>query len=803
MGINIDIKWKKLVMNRYFFFKLLISTLTISIMPLLISSILSYYSSKEAIENQLYISNINYVKQTVNAVEIIMKQIDINCTQLLFDNTLKNFINYPEGLYYERIVGEFKNEDLPNLFKYIDNKRLIFERLKLFQQVNEFINSVYVYDCKKNIILVSNGIQYTLNEFYDKSLFSIIEKNNRWPYFSEIRLIKKDYNNSQKVISIIYKLFDSDNIFIINLDVEYLNKRIIEKLDTKTKNFISVFSDTGNIILSNEKIIDNYLIKNLINFENKIKDSDSYIKEIGRKKFMVNYIKTNIANWLFVGIIDLDDLYAGINNIIKVIIMTAVILLILTVLLAFISSKNIYKPIYSIIQLIKKRSENCTSEINNNSKDMSTGEISFISGSLVNAYKEKELLQNKLIETLPVFKERFLYSLTRSNFYDSLSYNDIIEKIDFLGVKISIKKLLLLILEIERFQISETDVEKNCFEKLRIIEILRKKISLRYNMEISEVQEDKFMIIINCEKDEIENTLSYAHELIEELKNDMNIMVTIGVGQYCYDILDLPKSYLDAEEALKHKIVVGCNEVIYINDIKLNNIQQFHYPKQIEIKLNDYIRNGDKESAISAFEQIIKNIRTQDEYLHYSQAQRVFIQLLTSVISTVYTLGIDFESILQEDTNAYYILLQKENIDDISDYFKNIITKTSLYISDAYKEKNNRHIEDIVKILNVDCGNSTSLNIIAEQLHMNPSYISRLFKEKTGKSFTEYLTNIRLEKAKTILLETDLKVEEIGKSLGYNKSYYFIKLFKEHTGSTPGDFRKIYSYRTQNINKCL
>lgn len=126
-------KWKHKVSNRRFYLKLIITILTISIFPILIISVLSYFSSQKAMVNQLYDANIRYLKQTVNAVEIVMSQLDKSCKQLILDNTLKNFINYPESLYYEEIVGEFKDEDLPNLYKYLDYKRLIFEQLKSFK----------------------------------------------------------------------------------------------------------------------------------------------------------------------------------------------------------------------------------------------------------------------------------------------------------------------------------------------------------------------------------------------------------------------------------------------------------------------------------------------------------------------------------------------------------------------------------------------------------------------------------------------------------------------------------------------
>jgi two-component system response regulator YesN len=81
---------------------------------------------------------------------------------------------------------------------------------------------------------------------------------------------------------------------------------------------------------------------------------------------------------------------------------------------------------------------------------------------------------------------------------------------------------------------------------------------------------------------------------------------------------------------------------------------------------------------------------------------------------------------------------------------------------------------------------------VAEELSMNPAYISRLFKQMTGQTFVEYLKRIRIEKSKELLLNSSLKINEVGRRVGYEHSYYFIKVFKELMGLTPGEFKKLY-----------
>lgn len=85
---------------------------------------------------------------------------------------------------------------------------------------------------------------------------------------------------------------------------------------------------------------------------------------------------------------------------------------------------------------------------------------------------------------------------------------------------------------------------------------------------------------------------------------------------------------------------------------------------------------------------------------------------------------------------------------------------------------------------------SLGLREVAEEVHLNASYFSFLFKEQTGMTFLEYVTRCKLQKAKELLLATALPVGEIAMQVGYQTSKYFIKLFRENTGMSPSQYRK-------------
>ena len=86
-----------------------------------------------------------------------------------------------------------------------------------------------------------------------------------------------------------------------------------------------------------------------------------------------------------------------------------------------------------------------------------------------------------------------------------------------------------------------------------------------------------------------------------------------------------------------------------------------------------------------------------------------------------------------------------------------------------------------------------SLEQAAEHLFLSPVYISRVFKQETGENFTDYLTRVRLENARKLLLRPDIRVYDVGQRTGYPNPRYFYRVFKRMTGLTPGEYRRKYA----------
>ena len=106
------------------------------------------------------------------------------------------------------------------------------------------------------------------------------------------------------------------------------------------------------------------------------------------------------------------------------------------------------------------------------------------------------------------------------------------------------------------------------------------------------------------------------------------------------------------------------------------------------------------------------------------------------------------------------------------------------------EKQEERAITGITRYLQKHLAEEISLSVLAEQFHLNPQYISQLFKSEIGVNFLVYLTNIRMEKAKKLLLSTALSIAEVAEQSGYGDYRVFTKVFKKSEGITPSQYRR-------------
>jgi two-component system response regulator YesN len=89
---------------------------------------------------------------------------------------------------------------------------------------------------------------------------------------------------------------------------------------------------------------------------------------------------------------------------------------------------------------------------------------------------------------------------------------------------------------------------------------------------------------------------------------------------------------------------------------------------------------------------------------------------------------------------------------------------------------------------------------IAKKLHVSPNYLSALFHKKTGSTFMKYLTQIRINKAKTLLVDSQIQVQQVAEQVGYCTTAYFTKRFTKTVGCSPSEYKKEMQSRKNSVD---
>ncbi|MFD0695191.1 response regulator [Paenibacillus sp. GCM10027628] len=134
-------------------------------------------------------------------------------------------------------------------------------------------------------------------------------------------------------------------------------------------------------------------------------------------------------------------------------------------------------------------------------------------------------------------------------------------------------------------------------------------------------------------------------------------------------------------------------------------------------------------------------------------------------------------------------LLDMDTLEEMGEWMVHFFTSFFVVAEEVKVLSKRPEVLDACQYVSLHLTKKISLDEVAEQLFLNPSYFSRLFKKETGETFIEYVSRMKVERAKELLDQTNMSVAKICESLGYDNHSYFIKMFKTVAGVTPLEYR--------------
>ncbi|MTI47134.1 response regulator [Sporosalibacterium faouarense] len=297
---------------------------------------------------------------------------------------------------------------------------------------------------------------------------------------------------------------------------------------------------------------------------------------------------------------------------------------------------------------------------------------------------------------------------------------------------------------------------------------------------------DRIIVYVPVEKelDEylIRNiAIDIANKILKKINESLEGNYKIGIGR-AYNIDNLLKSY---NEAFTSTTLSSNNEITHIDDIVLNS-EIDEYPLDKEKTMIKYFISRDIDGAIKVLEEIFTwmIINYKDDI---DKIKSKLIELLIVIKRNIpYKIN---ESDYKEQIFIMKLLKTKE-VNELMPNFSTYIKQMLLDINNNREKQLEGIIIEAIEFIKENYNKNVSLRDVAKNLNMSYHYFSKFFKESIGKNFVDYVTDIRMSKAKELLENEDYSIKAISFDIGYNDPNYFSKIFKKYFGMSPTEFRQ-------------
>lgn len=259
------------------------------------------------------------------------------------------------------------------------------------------------------------------------------------------------------------------------------------------------------------------------------------------------------------------------------------------------------------------------------------------------------------------------------------------------------------------------------------------------------------------------------------------------IGKRAAGLVELRESLRTAEQTVAYRWLAGGSGVLDYEEIKDRKGMRAVCSQEEEAALIAVLRGGSEEALRIWIREMLAAILRDPEATPGTMTSYLHSLLVAGVRwleRAAESVGRPTPSIASmEDTN------EKRLAECPEESMIRVLTE----VLAEYKRLNGGRsdaIERTFAYIREHLDQSLTLAQVAANIHMNPNYFSKLFKQETGKTYIEYLTEARMEWAAKLLRETPAKVSEIAKRVGYEDMKHFNHLFKRHTGVTPSQFRQ-------------
>lgn len=268
-----------------------------------------------------------------------------------------------------------------------------------------------------------------------------------------------------------------------------------------------------------------------------------------------------------------------------------------------------------------------------------------------------------------------------------------------------------------------------------------------------------------------------------------------GLVQGCCKIV---QSYNQAVVASQKVFFTGYGRMLSYSDFMTEETEDKNSPfsQDFFTAFMNALKKREQERCFHAIQEMYDYYEKNTQFLP-NQVRNEYYKMISCIVKEAEeSAGIDLKS---GKVHTEYLWQRISVVRTLSECHEFVLEEMNLYFSNINSVASNKKIIlDVIHIIQNNFSNSLlCINQIAQQVYLTPNYLSLFFKKETGKTIGAYLTETRLEQSTHFLTESNMKISEIAKAVGYVDADYYSKVFKQHYNMSPINYRNRFSEKTK------
>jgi AraC-like DNA-binding protein len=276
-------------------------------------------------------------------------------------------------------------------------------------------------------------------------------------------------------------------------------------------------------------------------------------------------------------------------------------------------------------------------------------------------------------------------------------------------------------------------------------------------------------------------------QLHKELCDSLAAPVAVGVGNVYAKLSDIPNSYIEARYANDYRFVRGIDSIIFAGEVMEASSEMNAYPHADLEMLKLWIHQGDADAVERMLLELLDYIKASGIPMH--EARMLCYDIVGIVTKAISALGIADK--VEASAITYTTkLIEYNTVDELTAAVRNVCFNICEFIKEDKLNKTSQ-LDNIKACVQASCMDvNFSVQALADSLNMGMANLSQYFKKKTGETLVDYVTELRMERAKELLRLQKYKLDDVAGMTGYMNVSSFIRRFKQYTGVTPGQYAR-------------